>query len=471
MLNLGAILYALLGLWFLRKSLLHYFNDQAVAVVLLILVIGSNYLHYTALGGALTHNWLFTDYCLLLWMVIKWNRNPNLSIALGIGALIGLMVITRPVEMIAILIPLFWGVANVSDLKNRLRLFYSKWNHIILAVISGGIVISLQLIYWKYATGQWVYYSYGKKGFDFLSPHFFNGMFSCHKGWFMYTPMMLLAILGFYPLFRLKRSVFWAIFPFFLLNIYIVFSWQIWWYGGSLGQRALVQSYALLAFPLTSLVQSAFNTATWRKVLLAIALCIFTWHNIMVHHQSLSTPQIIDFEYMSRSYYWRTFWRFSVPKEVRKLQSTSEIYEGERSVIDRLTPETPQNAIFFKTGTQPALIKLNKDSSYFKVLRLKTNVSNFEWVRFGGQYLVFHHQYNHWKFTKLVFQFKLNGEKVSTKAIAPEWMLDKLKQQEVFIDVPNPNKPFDEIAIYFDHTLSDNTLVFTNPYLEFFNEK
>ncbi len=116
----GSLLVALLGLWFLRRVLKIYFSDPVVAAVLICLVFGSNYLEYAGITGAMTHNWLFTLYTILIFTTIQFYRRPTLGRAALIGLLVGWATITRPTEIIAAIIPLFWGINSWTSLKERL---------------------------------------------------------------------------------------------------------------------------------------------------------------------------------------------------------------------------------------------------------------------------------------------------------------------------------------------------------------
>lgn len=67
---LGSLLYSFIGIIFLRKILLNYFNDALSAVVMIIIVLGTNYFLHTSIHGqgAMSHNYLFYtvhNYCLL----------------------------------------------------------------------------------------------------------------------------------------------------------------------------------------------------------------------------------------------------------------------------------------------------------------------------------------------------------------------------------------------------------------------
>lgn len=109
----GGILVAFLGLWMLRKLLLQYFTDQTVGITLLVLVFATNYLNYSAIDGALTHNYLFTIYVLLIWVTRCWYLKPNWRDSVFIGLLVGFAALTRPTDILAASIPILWGGGSV----------------------------------------------------------------------------------------------------------------------------------------------------------------------------------------------------------------------------------------------------------------------------------------------------------------------------------------------------------------------
>ncbi len=289
----GSLLVALLGLWFLRRNLLFYFSDRSTAVVLICLVFGTNYLEYSAVTGAMTHNWLFTLYSLLIFSTIQFYRKPSFAYAAAIGLLVGWATLTRPTEIISVLIPSLWGVGSRQALRGRVLLFKKHFPKIAFAAVLAAAVIFLQAAYWKYATGEWIVYSYQEQGFSWLKPHLSDVLFSARAGWLVYSPMMLFAVAGLFWLSRINTAsspdargvatdatvngatpplpsgegagLLPAVLIYCLTALYITSAWDIWWYGGSLGQRAMVQAYPMWAFALAAFVEWATGSGQWRN--------------------------------------------------------------------------------------------------------------------------------------------------------------------------------------------------------------
>lgn len=144
------------------------FPDGVVALALLAVVLATNYLNYSAIDGAMTHNHLFTLYALLLYSTIRFYEKPSYRWALCIGLLVGLATLTRPTELLMALIPLFWGlnIFSRSALAQRLQFFRQELPRLGLSVVAVIAVGMLQLLYWKYTADEWIVYSYEDQGFS-----------------------------------------------------------------------------------------------------------------------------------------------------------------------------------------------------------------------------------------------------------------------------------------------------------------
>ncbi len=162
-----------------------------------------------------------------------------------------MVTLIRPTEILILLFPLFIYVSNLSEFKKRWQeIMALKWK-LFIAIILFILPIIPQLIYWKIYTGQFLFFSYGSdEGFFFSDPKFYNVLFSWKKGWFIYTPLMIFSMIGLIMMFFKKQKMALAIFLYFIINLYLICSWWDWGYGGALGMRALVQTYAFLVFPL-----------------------------------------------------------------------------------------------------------------------------------------------------------------------------------------------------------------------------
>jgi hypothetical protein len=194
-------------------------------------------------------------YVFILYATIQWYQKPRLIWALLVGALIGVASTCRPTEAVMLFIPLLWKRFPEETFREKWIFMRQHFMHVLF--VGCGILLAVlpQLLYWKRVASSWVY-DVGSK-WDFLNPHF-RVLLGWEKGWFIYTPVTVLMIAGF---FLMKKSVYrTAIITFCLLNIYVIISWHIWRYGASYSCRALMQSYPLFAFPLACFVSISLRS-------------------------------------------------------------------------------------------------------------------------------------------------------------------------------------------------------------------
>ncbi len=473
-LHFWSILVAFIGLWYCRKNLLKFFKDSTTSIVLLLMVLGTNYLNYSTIDVALSHNYLFTLYVILIFATIKWYESPNFKYSIIIGLCVGLASLARPTEIITILIPLLWGISNPKKIFERLSFFK---NHFPKVCITGLIIIvcgCLQLLYWKSIGNSWLIYSYEDQGFTWLNPHVSNVLFSYRKGWFIYTPIMLFAIAGFYFLFKKYPKQFWAILAFFLLNFYLVSAWDIWWYGGGFGQRALIQSYAILVFPFAAFVEFVFKH-DWSKWLFTpiFLFCIFlngfqTWQ---AHGHGLTTEE------MSKPYFWRIFLNFDVKKEDKILLDAKHSYN-----------KTPKNAeeVFFNdfenledslyissisySGFKALII--NGDREFTPAIDIKTDGKweKNKWLRISGHfYTEKYPRHWGWEMSKLVVRFEKDGSTVKERYILPERVLDKSKWKFASMDFKIDSIEFDNLKLFMWKPGGSNPIILDDLRLEVFD--
>ncbi|MBA3901069.1 MAG: hypothetical protein H0X62_12825, partial [Bacteroidetes bacterium] len=231
----GSLVYTLIGLCFLRKILLEFFSDQITALVIVLLVLGTNYFHIVIYNAPMPHNYLFTLYTLIIWFTIKWHKTFQLKYILWCGLFCGLCILSRPSEIVCLLIPALWTVNDKESFLKKINLLWEKRVQIIAFSFLIILIGLPQFIYYKTFTGKFLYLSYNNagEGMEFLQPYILQVLFSFRKGWLIYTPMMLFAIIGLFIMIkkRWKNSV--ALFLFTLFNIYIVSSWSCWWYADS----------------------------------------------------------------------------------------------------------------------------------------------------------------------------------------------------------------------------------------------
>jgi hypothetical protein len=274
---IGALIYTLIGLYYLRKFLLEYLSDRATAFAILVIFLATNAVHHLNIKNLETVNFLFTIAAFTLYKTVCWLKNPSFKTLLPIGIAITLITLIKPSEIIIALIPLLWLVDSWSSFKNRIQFLWNQRIAIILTLGICLIILSPQLIYWFHMTGKLIYDSYKNPGIglDLTSPHILPMLLSYRKGWLVYTPIMILAIGGMYFLWKRKKELFIPIVVYGGLSFYIVSSWTEWWYGASFSIRPLIILYPLLAIPMIYFIKYFGNQRKWITSSLIIVIIAF----------------------------------------------------------------------------------------------------------------------------------------------------------------------------------------------------
>ncbi|CAN5910266.1 hypothetical protein BH11BAC7_BH11BAC7_00200 [soil metagenome] len=321
MIVIAGLFYAILGMLLLRRLLLKFVPDKIAALVLVLIGFGTNLFHYATYDNTMPHILLFAFDTLIILLTISWHEKPEKRTAFFLGLTLALVTISRPSEIVWVLVPVFWGVSNWRTFIEKIRFFRTHLSHIFCLGTGLLLIGLLQPLYWKYTSGHWFYNNH-VEGFDFFHPFTWKVLFSYKKGWLLYTPMMILAIGGFIVLFKTHRKLFVPVFIFFLANLWFISSWECWWYAGSFGQRPFVQSYGIMAIPLAFFIEW-IKLNKLLKWIGGVLIMFFVFLNLFQVWQLVHG--IIHPVFMTEKYYWKVFLKTEFdPLAIRYLEIDRE---------------------------------------------------------------------------------------------------------------------------------------------------
>jgi len=305
-LQFSTYVYFILALIILAKILKQYFDDKVTAITLLAIGAGTNLFYYVAHEAPMSHGYNFFLIVLFVWLLERWDKNISVKNTVFLGLLSGLIALIRPTNILLLLLIPLWKVGSFDDLKLRFKRLLKNWRYILLMAVAFVIVWLPQFAYWKYISGKFLYFSYGEKGgtFFWTNPQILKVLFSYEKGWFVYTPMMLLAAYGFFSLKRKGLKLVVPIVVYISVMIYVLSSWWSWWFGGSFGQRSMVDFYGLMAIPFAAFVEEAMAKKLKRIIVLFLigGLILFNQFNIRQYH-----TLAINYWWMNKEEYWENF--------------------------------------------------------------------------------------------------------------------------------------------------------------------
>jgi len=303
----SALFYVWLGFLFMRKILNRFFPDIVAAITIILIGLGTNLYNYATYEAPMSHAYNFCLITGFIFLIIRWYDDQKIGYAILIGLLYGLITLIRPTNVMVIILLLLWGVSSPGDFRKRFLFLVNKAPQIFLMFIAFILPWLPQFFYWKYVTGNIFYNSYEQVGsaFYFDSPHILDMLLSYRKGWFIYTPVMLVACTGIIFLYRDLRESFLSISLYFLAMVYLLSSWWSWWYGGSFGLRAMIDLYGVMAIPLAVVIDRTLKL----KLILRYSLLAIPGFLIFLNiYQTWQYQEgYIHYYGMNKETYWLTF--------------------------------------------------------------------------------------------------------------------------------------------------------------------
>lgn len=222
-----SVLASISGLILLFRLLTKNFPRTAALLAVLSIAGATNLLFYGSIDPVNSHAISFFAATVFLSFLFSKKVSPFLT-----GCALGFCALVRPQDSVLGL--LAFPKYNKTFFLGALLAFFP------------------QLLAWYllYGTPWTSPYLSGGESFTWWSSHFFDVLFSPTNGLFLWTPITLLAIVGF--LFWKDSRRVWFI-TLFILEVAIIGSWSIWWQGASYSGRMLVSTLPILAFGLTAL--------------------------------------------------------------------------------------------------------------------------------------------------------------------------------------------------------------------------
>lgn len=345
--GLSSMFYGIAGIWLLLLALRPYFQDENIRLVIgAVLALATHLFYFSTYTVGMAHPYLFFLFAGLLLGVVRFYEQPNLARAFWVGAAAGLIALTRLPEVIAVTIPLLWGVRTWADVPKRLAFFRQHAGKLAVAVLTFALMLLPQAVLCHFTTGQWWYDGYQGEHFNWSHPRILDGLFNYRNGWLIYTPVMALSLVGVFWLRKKYADALWPVLVLLPLHWYIIYAWWCWNYINGFGSRPMLEVSALLAFPLGALVAACWKNH-WSKLLLGALLAFFMGLNLFQTWQVFKG--LLLTESVSRAYYWSVFGKtasdddlviayYTNEKQPALVRSGwSKLFHGDRDTLKRVS--------------------------------------------------------------------------------------------------------------------------------------
>lgn len=281
--SLAGLCYALIGLYFIMKTLYNLkYSKTVVLVSVLILFFGTSLLTYTITEPSMSHVYSFALISAFIYFNQKLADKYSAKTIYTIAVLLGLIILVRPVNLLVIfLIPYFYG--SLKEIRNRMSDIFQNRKALIISIGLAISVCFIQSFIWFLQTGSFYQNSYVGNGFYFFKPHIFDMLFGFNSGIIVYSPMLLLVFVGLYLNFKSNKFKGLSILFFLFFIIYVFSCYWGWTYFDGLGTRAIVDFYGVFAILIALVINSVKNN--FQKVVLTSIVVFFVIFNLIISFQ------------------------------------------------------------------------------------------------------------------------------------------------------------------------------------------
>ncbi|MBL4586219.1 MAG: hypothetical protein JKX84_04055 [Flavobacteriales bacterium] len=302
MVGVAALFYLVFGMWFLSRALLNMgFRQTPAMAAVVVMLFGTNLLYYTLYEPSMSHVYSFFTVSAFIYYVHAAVVSQRITAWIGVAFTLGLTVLIRPTNGLIVL-----GIPAIAGGLNTLTAIESLFKHkrilfLSLLVVMG--VVAVQPIIYLIQTGSAFVWSYKSEGFNFASPEIFNVLFSYRKGLFVYSPVLLLAVVGMLSAIEARRSRYIWLVLFLSIVTWVISSWWMWFYGGCYGQRSFIEYLPFFAIGLAFTFRSGWGVLKpWFFYSIAILLLVLSLVQTYQYVQ-----KIIPFDNMNKEKYWNLF--------------------------------------------------------------------------------------------------------------------------------------------------------------------
>ncbi len=336
---LAGIFWAGIGIVYTVRLLRLYNISETFAWGMVLAgFLSTNLFFYTFINPSASHVYSFSLVALFLYyskkLFIRFQKKPLYASAF----LLGLITLVRPVDFVIVLALPFLASSPEVFLKTIRQKVINR--DFIISGLLFLLAVSPQIIINLLQTGKPLIYGYKNEGFYWGHPEILKFLFSYRKGWFVYTPLMLLLFPALITLWKRSKYEMISFLSFLVFAVYLFSAWWNWLYGDSFGMRPMVDFYAL--FFLVVAILFAGVTKYTLKIVLTVFIAFTLFLNLLQTYQY--AVGILHPDSMTREAYWYVFLKTDA-KYRHVIGDEDEYFYG------RLSDEP-----FFETSFQPGTL-------------------------------------------------------------------------------------------------------------------
>ncbi len=275
----ASALYGFAGFLLIHSSLRRFagVEDRVAALTAGALWLATPALYYMTIAPGFSHAASLFAVSLVVWIWLRARASGGGSLGawLAIGAAGGLAGLVREQDALFLAAPGLWLVFEAARRRD------GTWglSRACVLGVAAGLVFAPQLLVYRMLNGRFSPSRMVSGKLDYTSPHFLQVLFDPGHGLFVWTPLLLVAVVGLGAAVVRRRDGVAALLAIaFLLQVWINGSLYTWTQGGAFGSRRFVAATPVFAWGLAVLLSAL--APRLGRVVPALALAVFVWWNV-----------------------------------------------------------------------------------------------------------------------------------------------------------------------------------------------
>ncbi len=279
--DIGLAFYCTMGLFFFKKWIEYYTSSRTGFIAMLVIFFSTHLYYYTLDENLMSHAYSFALMSGSLYAMKSWMNTNKQKYFVMFVSMVAVATLIRPTNILFGLIGFFLDVKSWQEGIAKFKSIFMFRNVVISALVFLLIFLP-QLMYWKFAYGNFIVWSYSNEGFEnWNDPWFLSVWFSPQSGLFPYTPILIVAlVLAVYGMYRKKSNAFLVLITFMLVS-YMCAAWINPFFGScNFGKRPFVEYLPILMLPIAWAIHGISRRSKRLQWGFYSMLLLFAYYNI-----------------------------------------------------------------------------------------------------------------------------------------------------------------------------------------------
>jgi hypothetical protein len=281
--SVASVFWGWFGMYLAYRIARSDFDEVIALGAALVILFATNAVYYMYVAPAFSH--ATSLFASALFVYVWWRTRESRARGkwlhwFALGASGGLMTMVREQEGVFFVIPLVEGAYVTYCVLRKTEEFAAlqTWIRGALVMAGGALLVFLpQLIVYRVLNGNFMPARNVTDKFTWNGNHILDILFSNFHGLFLWTPVVLLAVVGLFLLWRKDKLLAAAFLVAFAVETYLLGSFSTWFGGAAYGGRRFINCTVLFVVGLAAFAD-AIQTRVPRPVMAGAGIFLVVWN-------------------------------------------------------------------------------------------------------------------------------------------------------------------------------------------------